>query len=583
VTADGFSKAAPDVVDVVALGESMVTFLPTRPGRLADVPSFERAIGGAESNVLCALAATGHTTRWVSRVGADGFGDHLLETIVAHGVDVTSVRRDPSRPTGVYFRTAADRATDAHEVAYYRSGSAASAMTTTNTDLPAARAARVLHLSGITAALSPSCLSLLRALTAPHPDRPLISFDVNHRPGLWPHKDAPQVLLDLARRADLVFVGEDEAQEAWGITGGPRAIRAALPEPTTLVVKQGAQGATLFERPTLPPHPAPAAHEPHTNEPTPATKAAQAPAAGRSRTGESAQVSGAAGAPVAGRWRTDGSAQATVAAQASAAGGARMDGSAQVSGAAGAPVAGRSRTGGQAQASGGAQAPVAGGARMDESAQVSGAAGASAAGQWRTDGQAQVTVAAQALAAGGARTDVRGCVGGCPPAAVGASTGPASRETDSAPFRGRTPPGAPPTHPHPVGEHSHPVGEHSHPVGERPHPVGERPRPAPEAADTTTFVPSPHVTVVSPIGAGDAFAAGFLSATLRGLPPKARLRHAHLMAAAALTTPGDLGPPPTRHHADHLAALDDDTWGTLRLAPGWAQTPDGADEEVRTT
>jgi 2-dehydro-3-deoxygluconokinase len=96
-------------------------------------------------------------------------------------------------------------------------------------------------------------------------------------------------------------------------------------------------------------------------------------------------------------------------------------------------------------------------------------------------------------------------------------------------------------------------------------------------------VPSPHVTVVSPIGAGDAFAAGFLSATLRGLPPKARLRHAHLMAAAALTTPGDLGPPPTRHHADHLAALDDDTWGTLRLAPGWAQTPDGADEEVRTT
>ena len=67
---------APDVVDVVALGESMVTFLPTRPGRLADVPSFDRAIGGAESNVACALAAAGHTVRWVSRVGADGFGPY---------------------------------------------------------------------------------------------------------------------------------------------------------------------------------------------------------------------------------------------------------------------------------------------------------------------------------------------------------------------------------------------------------------------------------------------------------------------------------------------------------------------------
>lgn len=139
--------AASDVVDVVALGESMVTFLPTRPGRLADVPSFDRAIGGAESNVACVLAAAGHTARWVSRVGEDGFGDHLVEEIGSYGVDVTSVRRDPARPTGVYFRTAGDRATDAHEVAYYRAGSAASAMSTRTVDLAAVRAGRVLHLS----------------------------------------------------------------------------------------------------------------------------------------------------------------------------------------------------------------------------------------------------------------------------------------------------------------------------------------------------------------------------------------------------------------------------------------------------
>ncbi|MGC5412855.1 PfkB family carbohydrate kinase, partial [Streptomyces sp. DT225] len=54
--------------DVVCLGESMVTFLPSRPGRLADVPSFDRGIGGAESNVACALAAAGHRAAWVSRV-----------------------------------------------------------------------------------------------------------------------------------------------------------------------------------------------------------------------------------------------------------------------------------------------------------------------------------------------------------------------------------------------------------------------------------------------------------------------------------------------------------------------------------
>ncbi len=357
-------------VEVVTLGESMVTFLPSHPGSLADVPSFERTIGGAESNVACVLAAAGHTARWVSRVGADGFGDHLTETIASYGVDTSAVRRDPVRPTGIYFRTAGDRSTDAHEVAYYRTGSAASAMAPATVDLDALRSARVLHLSGITAALSEGCLALLTALTAPRPSRPLISFDVNYREGLWPDPAAAgTTLLALARGADLVFVGEDEAEAAWGITGGPAAVRAALPEPRVLVVKDGSRGATVFEA-TRRPHP---------------------------------------------------------------------------------------------------------------------------------------------------RTD----------------PGPPRREGETT----------------------------------------SRP-------DTTTFAPALHVDVVAPVGAGDAFAAGFLSATLRGLAPEHRLRHGHLMAAAALTVPGDLGVPPSRDHADRLAALDDQAWGRLRLGPGWTHATDRADEEV---
>ncbi|WP_338703752.1 sugar kinase [Streptomyces sp. Q6] len=330
----------------------MVTFLPATAGRLADVPSFDRGIGGAESNVACVLAAAGHRARWVSRVGADGFGDHLVEAIGAWGVDVSGVRRDPARPTGIYFRTAGDRATDAHEVAYYRAGSAASAMSAENTDLDALRSGRVLHLSGITAALSADCLALLRTLME---TAPVVSFDVNHRPGLWADPADARVLLDLARRtgrAGIVFVGEDEAEEAFGVTGGPDAIRAALPEPGLLVVKRGADGAVAY--------------------------------------------------------------------------------------------------------------------------------------------------------------DAEG-----------------NRYTE----------------------------------------------------------PAPRVDVVAAVGAGDAFAAGFLSATLRGLPVAARLRHGHLWAAAALTVPGDLATPPGRAHADRLTALDPAAWETLHLGPGWTVTeplPQRPAEEVRT-
>ncbi|MEU4350019.1 sugar kinase, partial [Streptomyces sp. NPDC023838] len=229
----------------------MVTFLPSRPGRLADVPSFERAVGGAESNVACALAAAGHAVKWVSRVGADGFGDHVIEAVGAYGVDTSGVRRDPGRPTGVYFRTADDRSDGTHEVAYYRAGSAASAMSVANVPWDEVWAGRVLHLSGITAALSSGCLELMRALLERRPGRPLVSFDVNHRSGLWGSGSDPRVSLELARGADVVFVGEDEAEEAWGLRGAT-AIRDALPEPGVLVVKGGAWGVTVFESPTPP-------------------------------------------------------------------------------------------------------------------------------------------------------------------------------------------------------------------------------------------------------------------------------------------------------------------------------------------
>ncbi|MYW29181.1 PfkB family carbohydrate kinase, partial [Streptomyces sp. SID2119] len=100
-------------------------------------------------------------------------------------------------------------------------------------------------------------------------------------------------------------------------------------------------------------------------------------------------------------------------------------------------------------------------------------------------------------------------------------------------------------------------------------------------AEVVTPVPALRVDVVAAVGAGDAFAAGFLSATLRGLPVRDRVRHGHLMAAAVLTVPGDLTEPPARDHADRLVALDDEAWGRLRLGPGWTAA-DRAPEEVRT-
>ena len=126
----------------------------TGPGRLADVPSFDRGIGGAESNVACALAGAGHTAKWISRVGADGFGDHLVAAIAAYGVDTSRTSgATRTRPTGIYFRTAGGPAppTRTRSPYYRRRVAPALAMSAVDASDPgggAALAGRILHLSG---------------------------------------------------------------------------------------------------------------------------------------------------------------------------------------------------------------------------------------------------------------------------------------------------------------------------------------------------------------------------------------------------------------------------------------------------
>jgi 2-dehydro-3-deoxygluconokinase len=151
------------------------------------------------------------------------------------------VRQDPHRPTGIYLKDH-DGTRSRTSVYYYREGSAAAAMSPADLDFAAANP-RWFHVTGVTAALSPSCAQLLDALLESRPGRARISFDVNHRAALWPAAEAGPVLLNLARRADLVFVGRDEAAELWG-TGSAEDVRRLLPDVPAVVVKDAGAGAT---------------------------------------------------------------------------------------------------------------------------------------------------------------------------------------------------------------------------------------------------------------------------------------------------------------------------------------------------
>jgi len=228
---------------VVCLGETMVMVTPCEPVPLVDGDLFRLSIGGAESTVALYLAELGHEVAWASRVGADPLGERILATLARAGVDTSLVCRDADARTGVYFKDPGPRGT---RVYYYRHGSAASRMAPKDLDALPLDTAALVHFSGITPGLSPSCAELASDLVRRvRGTSTLLSFDVNYRPGVWPAKTAAPVLLELSREVDIAFVGLDEALSLWG-TRSARDVRSLVGTHNVLVVKDGAVGATEF-------------------------------------------------------------------------------------------------------------------------------------------------------------------------------------------------------------------------------------------------------------------------------------------------------------------------------------------------
>ncbi|GAB96141.1 2-dehydro-3-deoxygluconokinase [Kineosphaera limosa] len=238
-------------VDVACLGETMLLLVPDppRPPETAEV--FRREIGGAESNVAIGLRRLGASTTWHSALGDDAFGDYVLDRVAGQGVRCV-VRRDPDRPTGLYVKELRPEGTS---VRYYRSGSAAASLEERDIAAILEQHPRWIHTTGITPALSQQNASVVELLWRSAPEGTRLSLDINFRAALH-HRGSPEMLLDLANRADVVFCGEDEAAALWGHRG-PEEVRAAIHGPTTLVVKQGARGALAFGIDGRSCHPAP--------------------------------------------------------------------------------------------------------------------------------------------------------------------------------------------------------------------------------------------------------------------------------------------------------------------------------------
>lgn len=237
---------------ILALGEAMIEFNQASP----NAPEYLQGFGGDTSNFCIAAARQGAATGFVSAVGTDHFGGLLLDLWQREGVDTSYVRTDGGASTGVYF---VSHGPSGHQFDYLRAGSAASRYAPRDLPLDAIAAAQVVHLSGISLAISVSaCDAALAAVDHARANGVRVSFDTNLRLKLWPLARARAVMLEAIRQTDICLPSWDDVTALTGLTGRDEIVDFLLAHgPRVVALKLGRDGAyvaTRDERRVVPGH-----------------------------------------------------------------------------------------------------------------------------------------------------------------------------------------------------------------------------------------------------------------------------------------------------------------------------------------
>ena len=246
--------AAREAFDIVSLGEAMVEFNQTGEG---EGRLYLQGFGGDTSNFAIAAARQGARVAYVSALGDDPYGALLRRLWDEEGVDHASVFTDPAAFSAIYFVTHDARG---HHFSFFRSGSAASRLTAAQLPRERIASAKLLHLSGITLAISPTaCDTAYAAMAMAREAGVKISFDTNLRLKLWSIDRARAVMNDVIARCDICLPSHDDVVAITGLTDPDALVDHCLRLGAKVVaLKLGEQGALVADaarRHRIAPHP----------------------------------------------------------------------------------------------------------------------------------------------------------------------------------------------------------------------------------------------------------------------------------------------------------------------------------------
>jgi len=178
--------------------------------------------------VLGLLARLGRATALVTALPATPFGRKIASSYRQAGIDTAHMIWRPSGRVGLYFVEQA-AAPLPSQVIYDREGSCFAQLGPDDIDWPVFASARLVHNSGITAALSDRSYELVRtAVDVGLTHRRTVSVDVNYRSRLWAPQVAAGRLMPILKSADIVFCSCRDAEALFGLDTDASGVAAAL-------------------------------------------------------------------------------------------------------------------------------------------------------------------------------------------------------------------------------------------------------------------------------------------------------------------------------------------------------------------
>ncbi|MFN6925599.1 MAG: 5-dehydro-2-deoxygluconokinase [Tabrizicola sp.] len=246
-------------LDVITIGRSSVDLYGAQiGGRLEDMGSFQKYIGGSPTNMAAGTARLGLKSALITRVGDEHMGRFIREELAREGVDVRGVKTDPERLTALVLLGIRDDRQ--FPLIFYRENCADMALCEADIDEAFISEARSVVATGTHLSHPRTEAAVLKALALARKHGAQTALDIDYRPNLWGlagHGEGESRFIESAQVTaklqstlhlfDLIVGTEEEFHIAGGSTDTIAALRAVRAvSAATLVCKRGPMGAVAF-------------------------------------------------------------------------------------------------------------------------------------------------------------------------------------------------------------------------------------------------------------------------------------------------------------------------------------------------